>query len=277
MQTIRVNYAEGTFYPDTEEEVEELLRRIVEQESSLIQTDLAKHKLIGGIVPHAGYVYCAKEAVHFFEIVRLSKQHFDVILIINPNHSGVGEPVSIDANSYWQTAQGKVPIDIELGKITDLPFDTVSQRSEHSGEVMLPYIQYFLGNNIPILPISFAAQSAYNAHALGTILYDSCKQLGRSPLVIASSDFNHFDTPEHGKILDDYALEALLAKDAYAFEERIRHRHISICGYGCILALLSFASAVSKDYHIAILKRGNSGEVHPSNEVVDYVSALVYK
>lgn len=277
MPTIRSNYAEGTFYPSNRDEVEVLLYQALELERPSINTALAAKSIIGGIVPHAGYVYCAREAVHFFEIVRLSKQFFDVILIINPNHSGVGQPVAIDGNSYWSTSLGKVKIDTQLGKLTELPFDTLSQRTEHSGEVILPYIQYFLGNKIPILPISFGAPSAYNAHALGNILYESCKQLGRSPLVIASSDFNHFDTPEHGRALDDYAIEALLAKDIYAFEERIRQRKISICGYGCIMTLMSFAAAVSRDYQIEILRRGNSGEVQPSNQVVDYVSALLYK
>ncbi|MGL4228824.1 MAG: AmmeMemoRadiSam system protein B [Tannerellaceae bacterium] len=274
MLDTRQNFAQGRFYSNDEDELRSLFAEAVKSEN--INTDLSKVTIIGGVVPHAGHIYCARVAVHFFEIVRQSKQVFDTAILINPNHTGMGLPVSIDDHQYWQTPFGRIKIDKDLGEATDLPFDTESQRQEHSGEVIVPYIQYFMENNIKLLPISFGAQNNENAKVIARQIYDACKSLHRRPLFIASSDFNHFADPQSGADLDSYALEALLLKDTAGFEARVKEKHISICGYGAILCLLHYAQLIDPAYKIAILRRGHSGEVHSSSQVVDYVSMLVY-
>lgn len=274
MLDTRQNFAQGRFYSNDEDELRSLFAEAVKSEN--INTDLSKVTIIGGVVPHAGHIYCAREAVHFFEIVKQSKQVFDTAILINPNHTGMGLPVSIDDHQYWQTPFGRIKIDKDLGEATDLPFDTESQRQEHSGEVIVPYIQYFMENNIKLLPISFGAQNNENAKVIAGQIYDACKSLHRRPLFIASSDFNHFADPQSGADLDSYALEALLLKDTAGFEARVKEKHISICGYGAILCLLHYAQLIDPAYKIAILRRGHSGEVYPSSQVVDYVSMLVY-
>ena len=273
---IRPNYAEGGFYSNKKEEVMSLLADRLESEKSTIDLSLAKKKIIGGIVPHAGHIFCAVEAVHFFEIVRQSRQSFDVIILVNPNHHGEGRPLAIDAHDYWQTSLGKVRIDKELAEASNIPRDVLTHAREHSGEVILPYIQYFLGNDIPILPVGFGAQSGHNAEVVAEILADACRQLNRRPLYIASSDFNHFASANMGRHLDDYALEALLKKDLPLFEERIHERDISICGFGAIMSLFDFARLQYDDYQVSLLRLGHSGEVAPSAQVVNYVSLLLY-
>ena len=153
MDNVRKNYAEGRFYPSSPNEIRQLIEEAIEAEKNHINYSLAENKIIGGIVPHAGYIYCAREAVHYFEIVKSSKQEFDVIIIINPNHTGQGEPLSIDNHTHWRTPLGKQPIDRDLATITKFKTDSISQQKEHSGEVILPYIQYYFGTEIPILPI----------------------------------------------------------------------------------------------------------------------------
>lgn len=274
MLDTRQNFAQGRFYSNDEDELKSLFAEAVRDEN--INTDLSKVTIIGGVVPHAGHIYCAREAVHFFEIVKQSKQVFDTAILINPNHTGEGLPVSIDDHQYWQTPLGKIEIDKDLGEATNLPFDTESQRQEHSGEVIVPYIQYFMASNIKLLPISFGAQNNENAKVVAKRIYEASNSLQRKPLFIASSDFNHFADAHTGAILDSYALEALLCKDTDGFEARIKEKKISICGYGAILCLLHYAQLIDPEYKIAILRRGHSGEVHPASQVVDYVSILVY-
>ena len=72
------------------------------------------------------------------------------------------------------------------------------------------------------------------------------------------------------------ALEPLLQFDLEEFEHRVRTMHISICGYGPIMTLLDFAKRVDPEAKVEVLKRGHSGEVYPSAEVVDYVSMMAY-
>ncbi|MGL4292296.1 MAG: AmmeMemoRadiSam system protein B [Bacteroidales bacterium] len=274
---IRPNFAEGGFYSSNSDELKALIEHRLQQERNKINTALAQKKIIGGVIPHAGHVYCASQAVHFFEIVRQSRQKFDVVILVNPNHHGEGLPVSIDDHDFWNTSLGNIKVDRELAEVTGLPFDVVSQGKEHSAEVIVPYIQYFFGLEIPFLPVSFGAQSCHNAEVLAQILFEACQKLNRKPLFIASSDFNHFASAQIGKEHDDYALDALMHHDLPEFERRIQQKNISICGYGAIISLFEFARLESADFKSVILRQGHSGEVAPSDRVVDYVSILVYE
>lgn len=273
---VRPNFAAGSFYASDQKELIRMIESNLKQEQERINLSLSDKRIIGGVVPHAGHVYCAAEAVHFFEIVRNSKQEFDVVILVNPNHTGKGLPLSIDDHAYWSTPLGHIEVDRQLAEETGIPFDIESQEKEHSGEVIVPYIQYFLGDKIKFLPVSFGAQNEGNAQVLASVLYDACKKLNRKPLFIASSDFNHFAPPEIGKELDDYALEALLRKDCPEFAKRVRDKNISICGFGTIMTLLDFARLEYGDFNIKVLRQGHSGEVQSMPEVVDYVSILVY-
>lgn len=274
---IRENFAEGRFYSDNKDEIIKIFDDAIAREVNNIDYSLADKFIIGGVVPHAGHIYCSTQAIHFFEIIKRSKQVFDVVVIVNPNHHGGGLPASIDEHDYWKSPLGTIEVDQELADYIELPEDSLSQAYEHSAEVIIPYIQYFMPKSTKILPVSFGAQSRENARVLAHAIYKACVVLNRRALFIASSDFNHFATPEKGKSLDDYALEALLKYDCTTFDERVKEKNISICGYGAIMSLFYFSKDVAQHFKIKILKQGHSGEVAQMDIVVDYVSMLFYK
>ena len=176
---IRPNFAVGNFYSNDKNELIRMFEAYIKLEKNTIDYSLRDKQIIGGVVPHAGHVYCAGVAIHFFEILKASKQFYDVVILVNPNHTGKGLPVSIDDHDYWESPFGKIEIDKDLAEITGIPFDTLSQQKEHSGEVIIPYIQYFLGDRIKLLPISFGAQSSENAQILGKLLFKAC-EIGRA-------------------------------------------------------------------------------------------------
>lgn len=275
--SIRQNYAEGKFYPSNAKEIIQLLDNALESEKENIQYALKDKTIIGGVSPHAGHVFCAREAVHLFEIAKASEQQFDTVVLINPNHTGYGDPISVDSHTQWQSPLGIIDIDGELSDLLGLPVSPDAQRFEHSAEVIVPFIQHFLGYNVKLLPVNFFAQNFANAQHLAKRLKHAVDSLRRKILVVASSDFNHFKAPEVGYKLDTLALDALVSFELEEFEQRIKTHRISICGYGPIIALMEYARMESENAQMEILARGHSGEVHPSAEVVDYVSILVYR
>ncbi|MGL4805911.1 MAG: AmmeMemoRadiSam system protein B [Bacteroidales bacterium] len=277
MKQIRQNCVEGQFYPDNSKEQISLFKHQLEVEKERINYELASKTILGGVVPHAGHVYCGKQAIHFFEIVKASKEKYDVIILVNPSHKGSGFAASIDEHKYWKSSLGEICLDEKLVDAMGLPLDSRSQAKEHSGEVILPYIQYFIGNDIPILPINFSAQNNDNAKLIAQNIFDVCKQFNKRPLIIASSDFNHFASAEEGAKMDDFALSALFEYDPSEFERRIRDKNISICGFGAILVLYYYCKLSVGAFDMKILSRGNSGEIYPSENVVDYISMLFYK
>lgn len=271
---IRQSAVAGKFYPADKESLVDQLESIRNKELPHINMDLKNNFLIGGVVPHAGYMFSAYQAVHFFEIIKQSSQRFDTVVIINPNHTGLGHEIAFDSNHGWETPLGVVSLDVEFGESLGVDFSDIEQRREHSGEVMVPFLQYFLDYEFKIAPITLSNQTYKNARFLAERLKESASMLDRKLLLIASSDFSHFLSPDEGREKDALVLENIITLDSPAIEKVIRKKNISVCGYGPIMTLIEYAKLVSLNPKVDILKIGHSGEIIPSHEVVDYVSIL---
>jgi len=277
MENIRRPTVAGQFYPDDRDELTALLENVYQEEKGTIDNALAQHKIIGGIAPHAGYMFSAYQAVHLFDIIRHHTRQFDTFFIINPNHSGVGNEMAYDSNDYWSTPLGKVEVDKDFKQHLQLPVSDIEEKREHSGEVMVPMLQHFVDYPFTIAPVTLTMQNHQNAKNLAGAIYESNQLLKKNILIIASSDFSHFVTPRTGKEKDQYVLDRIEQLDAPGIEKVVREKHISVCGYGPIMTLIEYARLVADKPVARILKRGSSGDVIPSSEVVDYVSVLLYE
>lgn len=273
---IREAVVADKFYPGNKEELNDLIESIYKKERSNIKTDLAKKNIIGGVVPHAGYIYSGYQAVHFFDIVGKSKK-YDTIVIINPNHTGYGSELEADSNDKWKTPFGEVDVDIEFRDKLNINISDLGERYEHSGEVMVPYLQKYLDYDFKIVPICMGVQNFRNSSYLANELYRVKKELGREILIIASSDFTHFMTPKKGREMDQYVVDAIFEMDSEKIEIEVKNRNISVCGFGLIMTLIEYSKLIGDEIKIEILKRGHSGEVIESDEVVDYISMLFYR
>lgn len=274
---IRKPAVSGKFYPSDKKDLRKLLDRILNSEKRNIKTELNEKRIIGGVVPHAGYIYSAYQAVHFFEILKSSNQTFDTFIILNPNHTGYGAEISIDNNDQWETPLGTVDVDIELAQLTDFTFSSDAHKYEHSGEVMLPLLQHFIQYDFQILPVTMSVQNFYNAQLIANRIYFAAKKLNRKICFIASSDFSHFVDPEYGKKQDFKVIEKILSFQSEDIIKTVKANNISMCGYGPVATLTEFAQIISDKPKAELLKFGHSGEVHYSNDVVDYASILVYE
>ncbi len=226
----------GTFYPDSEEELKKLLKSFDED-----VPDIKTHA-VSGVAPHAGYVYSGRVATHTYKAIRNTKPK--TIVIIGPDHVGlatVNSEVAVYDSGNWETPMGSLEVDSNLANrlIEELPFaytDKEAHRQEHSIEVQLPFIKYFIGN-VKILPIMMGPQDMDLAIELGEKIADIADQ---NTVVIGSSDMSHYVPVDEGRKKDLWALEALVKMDAVEFYKRIASG-VSACGYGPATAAMSFA------------------------------------
>lgn len=267
----------GRFYPGTKDEIAIQLSQILRKEEPHIDRALSNKKIIGAVVPHAGYMFSAYQAIHFFEILKNSQQQFDTFFIINPNHTGHGAEISLDDNDYWKTPYGKVEIDKDFYDFLDFSESTDAHKFEHSGEVMLPLLQYSLNYPFKIVPVTLTRQNPSNARFIAQNIVKANNILNKNICIIASSDFSHYVDPSEGKQLDNYVIEEILKLNSEGVYQQVKDKNISVCGYGPIMTLIEYAKIFAKKPQVKILKIGHSGEVIPSNEVVDYVSILFYQ
>lgn len=274
---IRQPAVAGTFYPGNRAAIHTLIDQILAKESPEIDLSLSTKIIIGAVVPHAGYMYSAYQAIHFFEILKHSEQRFDTFFIINPNHTGYGANIALDENDLWETPLGKTEVDKEFYRFLNFSESSIAHKYEHSGEVMLPLLQQFISYPFKIVPITMSRQDTQSAKIIATSIFNANKILKRKICIIASSDFSHFVEPDKGKKLDRYVIDAILKLDSETIYREVRNRQITVCGFGPIMTLIEYAKLESEHPKAKILKIGNSGEVIPSDEVVDYASVLVYE
>jgi AmmeMemoRadiSam system protein B len=165
---------------------------------------------------------------------------------------------------------------MEFGSLLDLPESGSAHAHEHSGEVLLPFIQhYFKGHPFGIVPICMADQSFERASELGTRIFHASQRLEKCIMVLASSDFSHFLTSEEGYNADQPVVDAICSGDIEGVYSAVTQRRVTVCGYGPIMALMTYSALLDPSYNTHILARGHSGEVSPSREVVDYISFLM--
>ena len=274
---IRYPAVAGTFYPASPNKLREAILNCLEKERKNIAQPPGNRIILGGIVPHAGYMYSGYHAVHFFETLRQSGQHFDTAVIISPNHNGAGPLIALDDNDAWKTPLGKIQIDLEMADILPFEKSAAAHEQEHSGEVMVPFLQYFLPEGLKILPITMNRQNLDYAAMIAQAVFKTAKLLERSILFIASSDFCHFVSPEDGHALDELVITEVLAINAAGVETQVQRFRISVCGYGPIMSLIEYSKLKSSSPVATVLRRGNSGEVHPSHSVVDYITMLFFE
>ena len=269
---MRLPAVAGQFYPSDEKQLEILIRELFLHPLGpgyvpTLSPD-GPRKIVGGVVPHAGYIFSGPVAAHFY--AELAKDGFpDTFVILGPNHYGVGSGVAI-ATEDFKTPFGVVKIDRELAKdiardVIDL--DNYAHRYEHSIEVQLPFLQFFK-KNIKFVPISMLLQEYELAIEVGKIIREAID--GKNAVIIASSDFSHYVPKKLAYSNDSLAIERIVERDIKGLYRVLRENNITMCGYGPVAAMLEATRGKPK-----LLKYATSGDVQPMNEVVGYASIKV--
>ncbi len=268
---------EGRFYPYSKDQIFGQIRDI-EKRQLYPEIDIDPIRIFGAVLPHAGHLYSGYQTIPFFHLLNKLELYPDTFVIVHPNHSGKGSELAIDDSDFWGNSIGDVPLDREFAEALDLPFDRLAHSREHSAEVIIPFLQYYLPSfPFSIVPICMLDQSYESASRVAGQIGKAVALTNRRVMVIASSDFSHFLSPEEGESRDQLVLQEIFGRNAAGVEEIVKQHQISVCGYGPIMALMQYSEALYTNYQARILARGHSGEVIPSREVVDYISLIMYQ
>ncbi len=265
---IRQPVVAGLFYPDSPVELKTQLK-------SLIDENAERADAVGVIMPHAGYIYSGAVAGTVVSRIQMK----DTFIIIGPNHTGQGQPVSIMSSGKWKTALGEVRIDeIMAKKILSLcPYlreDTLAHLSEHSIEVQLPFLQ-FCKPDIKIVPIMLAVSDPEVLKALGLAISQAIRETGRETVILASSDMSHYETQQMVRQKDRQAILAVLDLDPAELLKRVHEINISMCGYAPVAAML-WAVAEMGVLKAELVRYQTSGDVTGDlSSVVGYAGILV--
>ncbi|MEM1529183.1 MAG: AmmeMemoRadiSam system protein B [Desulfurococcaceae archaeon] len=238
-----------------------------------------RRNTIGYVVPHAGYMYSGPIVAHAYYDMA-GEGIPETAIILGTNHTGYGKPISIYPEGLWGTPLGQLQVDSELGtlvtKYSELAdFDVYAHLEEHSIEVQLPFLQYIYGDKVKILPIVVGIHTPEASKDLASAILKATRELNRDVVVLASSDFNHYEPHEVTVEKDMSAINKVLELNTEEFYRTIVERDISICGPGGIMTLMEIAKSLNA--RGTLLMHATSGDVGgDKSAVVGYVSVKFY-
>ena len=245
------------------------------------------HRLLGLVVPHAGYVYSGPVAAFSYAALAADGLRRSYV-VLGPNHAGLGAPLAVTRHD-WETPLGTVPVDPDLFPLLSKPpleDDVTAHRNEHSIEVQLPFLQQ-LRADVRFVPVCMAFQEYELASEVGGLVADAVRK--RDALVIASSDFTHvgpqyyqlpprgMSAPVYAKEQDRKAIDRILALDPKGLADTVARHNISMCGYGPVIAMLTAAKALGAT-KAELLRYGTSSDVSADEDMaVGYGAIAVYR
>jgi AmmeMemoRadiSam system protein B len=229
----------GTFYDDDPSELRETIDACYlgpfGPGKLPMPAPMITRNIIGLICPHAGLRFSGYAAAwSYYELAEDGIP--DTAVILGPNHRGLGAPAAIMTRGEWATPLGNVQIDSEtataiLSSSGLVAEDPIAHQKEHSIEVQLPFLQT-LGKPISIVPIIVSLLAWEDAPLYAEELGRSIAQAisGKNAVVIASTDFTHYEPKSSAEAQDRHAIEAIAKLDAQALVETVIEREITMCG-----------------------------------------------
>lgn len=265
---LRREVAAGSFYPADREE---LLNSIGE----MIDKNQEQHRVLGAVLPHAGYVYSGRVAGKVLAKIELPQ----TAVIIGPNHTGMGKPFSVAAEGYWQTPLGTVEVDEQLARSVIgfsryLEEDSTAHLREHSIEVQLPLLQY-IKPDIKIVPVVLTGAPASAYKEIGQAIARGIQGREGSVIILASSDMTHYEPHDTAREKDLKVVEAILEMDEDLMLQVVSKYHVSMCGAGPVACLIRAVRELGGGIAELVDYRTSGETTGNYSEVVGYAGIII--
>jgi len=264
--TIRQPVWAGSFYPADRAELEKLLAALTASAKKTKISIPPGKALRALILPHAGYIYSGRTGAHASLV--LSPHQFSRVVLLGPDHRiGFANAAVSDVSAY-QTPLGLVPLHGDAARIrhqSDL-FRAIpaSDRAEHSIEVVLPFLQFYL-QSFELVPVVMG-------HGDPKDLADTLQPLlDSNTLLTVSSDLSHFLPYSEAVARDRKTIDSILNLKI----DILAKNDNRACGAIPILVTMIIAGRLG--WQPALLHYSNSGDTAGNRtSVVGYAAIAFY-
>ena len=213
----------GRFYPDDPAKMNAML-------DDMLAGEAAQEPCRACMVPHAGWQFSGQLAADVFKRIPLPKR----IIIIGPKHTQNGSEWAVAPHHQWLLPGLNLQSDYELADrlasaIDGLEMDSAAHHAEHGIEVELPIIAR-LSPESKVVGIAVSGGNLDRCEKFAEGLASVVRGLDELPLLVISSDMNHYASEDENRRLDKMALDALDQLDEDALFDICRKNQISMCG-----------------------------------------------
>ena len=264
--SIRKPVRAGSFYPEDPFELTRMIERLTEKAKETAVRLPRDKSLRALIMPHAGYNYSGWTAAHASFV--LKKNRFSKVILMGPDHRiGIQNGAICDVAAY-QTPLGKIDLHPDTKRLRrqtnlfrSLP---VSMDKEHSLEVILPFLQIYLGE-FELVPIILGHANVGPLTAAIDDLMDA------NTLLVVSSDLSHFLGYSNARAMDRETVAAILELNPPLLAGKANRA----CGLWPLLVLMELAKR--NQWQPVLLHYSNSGDTAGGrSRVVGYTTIAFY-
>ena len=156
------------------------------------------------------------------------------MIVIGPNHTGRGMDWAVSPHQTWSLPGIELPADFVLARrlceaIPGLEMDAAAHELEHAIEVELPLLAR-LAPKTRVVGITIAHGDLAGCRRFAEGLAEVMRAMPEPPLLLISSDMNHFASDAENRRLDALALAALDRLDPEELLGTVQRNNISMCG-----------------------------------------------
>ena len=214
----------GTFYPA---EPGDLARMA---EGMLAASDRQPEAWSAAMVPHAGLIYSGALAAAVFNRLEIP----DLVIVLGPKHTRLGVNWAVAPHEFWSIPGATIPSDPAIARalteaIPGLQLDAAAHLQEHAIEVELPFLAR-LAPQTRVVGITIGGGNWERCRQFAEGLATVIRSLPKPPLLVISSDMNHFASDAESRRLDEIALEAMERLDPAHLLATVTEHNISMCG-----------------------------------------------
>ena len=227
------------------------------------------------MLPHAGWVFCGHTIGKTLAGIHVPQ----TVIILGPKHTPFGAQWSVPPHDHWNIPGATIPIATRwaqelVERVPELVCEPEAHRTEHASEVLLPFLSR-LQPNLEVVPVVMGQTSYESTAAMAQGLAWLINKMESDPLLVISSDLNHFATEPENRRLDQMAINAMLTGDPRTLWDACQNNQISMCGLSGAVAVMR-ALAKTKPLELELIDYRNSAAASgDTSRVVGYAGVHI--
>ena len=266
--SVRKPAVAGTFYPGDVAEMNRVL-------DDMLAGDAETEHCHAVMVPHAGWRYSGRLAADVLKRVQFPGR----VIAVGPKHTPPGVDWAVAPHQRWEFPGGGLDSDFDLARqlaesIPGLQLDAAAHEREHCLEVQLPIIAR-LAPDTRVVGMVVGGGSLQRCDEFAEGLASVIRQLDEKPLLLISTDMNHFADEDETRRVDAAALADLDRLDPDSLYETVKRDRISMCGVipaVIILKTLQKLNVLHQSQEIGYSTSAEAGG--DTNRVVGYAGRI---
>ncbi len=259
----------GYYYPRHREELAHTLIQLLPPQE-------ATRSALGVVVPHGSWAFSGSVAGRTLSRIHLPRR----VIVLAPNHTGLGHAWSVMSSGAYATPLGDVPIDEALAEalLRACPLfaeDHTAHWPEHAIEVLLPFLQSLGPADLAMVPIVIDSTTPTDYQHAGEAIARVVKQSPEPVLLMASADLTHYEPHERVRATDELLLASVQSGEAARWIAQLRDLRIATCAEAPVACLLEATRRLGAT-HTELVSYATSAEAGGDpHSVIGYAGLLI--